>query len=107
MGSRKGIPNKITTSAKQLSEKLGIDPLQILLLIAGEKWSELGYDSRMVTRYTAEGKEYEIERITTELRTQAAGKAVQYIYPTQKAVEVTGEDGAGFKVIIEDFTSGK
>lgn len=106
-GRPKGSPNKVTKLARELCDELGIDPLKILLLMAGERWADLGYESAMVTKYTKEGVPYQEKVITAELRTQAAGKAVQYVYPTQKSVEVSGEDGSGFKVIIEDFTSGK
>lgn len=78
MASRKGSDNKITWKAKELAEEMGIDPLKILLEFASNA------------------------KLDERLRLQAAESACKYLYPTQKAVEFTG-DQAPFRVIIEDY----
>jgi hypothetical protein len=102
VASRKGCPNKITTSAKELAQKLGIDPLEILLHFANKDWKALGYDSPTLLKITADGG-HEVDRISAEMRVMAAKEAAKYIYPTQKAVEFTG-DQPQIKMIIEDYT---
>lgn len=106
-GRPKGAKNKITTAARELALQLGVNPLEVLLRFAKGDWEGLGYEDPTMTKYSAEGPII-VERIPPELRMTAAKEAVKYIYPTQKAVEFTSEDGeGGFKVIIEDYTKGK
>ena len=58
---------------------LGIDPFEVLLFFAGNRWQKLGYKSA--------------DAISPELRKASAEAASQYLYPKRKAIEVTGRDG--------------
>lgn len=100
--SRKGIPNKVTKLARDIAAEVGVDPLRILLSFASDNWKALGYESPKLLKITADGG-HEVDRISAELRMQAAREACKYIYPTQKAVEFTGDQNV-FKVVIEDFS---
>lgn len=104
-GRKKGVVNKKTMDARALAEKLGVDPLEILFHFASRNWQALGYDSENCVKITKEGTVL-TERITPEMRLQAAKEAVRYIYPQTKAVELSGTDGEKptFNVIIEDYS---
>lgn len=107
MARTKGAKGKTTMKARELADSLGVDPLEILLHFASGNWQALGYDSPEVKRVSAQGNEYYEDVITADLRLSAAKDAVKYIYPAQKAIEFTNEDGSvGIKVVIEDFTAG-
>lgn len=103
-GRQKGTPNQKTKDARELAERLGIDPLEILFHFASKNWKALGYNSECHTKVLKDGGTLEVERITPEMRLNAAKEAVRYIYPQTKAVELTtGEGEKGFKVIFEDY----
>lgn len=104
-GRPKGSQNKIKTAASEIADKLGINPLEVLLYFAANDWESLDYDGPTITR-VIEGQAVEIERISPETRLNAAKEAVKYMYPTQKAVEFTGEV-APFKIVIEDYGTKK
>lgn len=105
--SRKGIPNKITSSARELAEKMGVDPLNILLLFAKGDWAALGYkEETRITQDGDNGTKYEYH-IEPNVRMKAAESACRYIYPTQKAVEITSPDDGGLRIVIEDFSKSK
>lgn len=88
MSRPKGSVNKRSDDAKQLSEDLGIDPLEILLYFAKGDWASLGYDGPYKVYTTDEGIEVKVERISSQDRQKAAADACPYIYPRRKAVEV-------------------
>lgn len=92
-GRQKGTRNKDKCPALQLAERLKIDPLEILLYFAAGDWESLGYPSKTETRYTTDGSEYQVDKITPELRKSAASDAVQYIVPKKKAIEHSGPEG--------------
>jgi len=109
-GRPKGSKNKDKSHVESVAERLGVDPFEILLLFAGNKWKELGYESETVTKYGQAGvvnEEFVIEPTT---RSKAAAEACQYLYPKKKAVDHTisnGDEATGFKMIIEDYTINK
>lgn len=107
MGRPKGSVNKITKRASEIAEEMGVNPLEVLLLFAKGDWKALGYDS--ATRVTQDGDNVKYEyHVEPSVRMKAAESACRYIFPTQKAVELSGpEDGNGIKIIIEDFSGGK
>jgi len=74
--------------AALLAEKLNIDPFKIMLHFAAGDWKALGYDSPTEERIADGGITLEIERITPQMRLQAAEKAAKYLYPTLKATEI-------------------
>lgn len=102
-GRPKGAPNKVTGRARELAAKMGVDPLEILLMFAKGDWQGLGFSNAFVEKMVASGKSYCEDRIPAELRCSAAKEAVKYIYPTQKSVDISSEDGSGIKIIVEDF----
>lgn len=97
-GRKKGTPNKNTVPAEELAKKLGIDPLEVLLLIAKKDWKRLGYNKPTETRTSQFGIKYEVELIPLAMRMAAADCAVEYIRPKRKAIEHTGEGGGPLDV---------
>lgn len=71
----------------QKAHELGIDPFEILLLFAAERYEALGYSERTTSKETQDGKVYEIWTISPEMRLQAAKEATQYLLPKRKATE--------------------
>lgn len=92
MSRTKGSANKVTKIAQEKAGELGIDPFEILLLMAAEKFEELGYEARTELRVTPEGKEYSEFVIPPHMRMQAAKEAVQYLLPKRRAVEFSVAD---------------
>ena len=87
MARTKGTKNKVTKLAQEKAVELGIDPFEILLLIAGERFEALGYNERTELKVTPEGKEYSEYVLPPYMRMQAARDAVQYLLPKRKSVE--------------------
>lgn len=103
-GREKGVKNKRTFDAQALAERLGVDPLEILLHAASNNFKALGYDSAIRIKAVGEGV-IEEDTIPISIRIQAAKEAVKHLYPTLKAVEHTGKDGEKL-FTIEDFING-
>jgi hypothetical protein len=105
-GRKKGSVNQKTKDARELADKLGVDPLEILFHFASRNWKALGYASEYHTKVLKDGGTLEVERITPEMRLNAAKEAVRYVYPQTKAVELKAneENGTGFKIVLEDYT---
>lgn len=78
-GRQKGVPNKKSLIASEIKEKVGVDPLEVLLLIAKGDWQALGYDSptRIVATQTGP---VEVPVISLEHRFLSAEKAAPYFY---------------------------
>jgi hypothetical protein len=106
-GRKAGTPNFNLMPARELAEKMGIDPLQILLHFANNDWKALGYDDPYVVMAVDEGKAAMKERITSEIRSACAKEAAKYIRPTLKAVEHTGDLDMGLVVKVQDYSSDK
>lgn len=77
-GRKKGSINKSALLIREKAELLGIDPSVVLLLFAGGKYQELGYESNV---------------ISPELRQKSAKDVSELMYPKLKSVEHTGADG--------------
>jgi hypothetical protein len=92
-GRPKGGMNKRTADLVELAEKLGCNPVEVLLRFAMNDWKGLGYESE--TRFLQDGLkgEKEIMHIPPETRMKAAAEAAQYLYPKRKAVEHSAADG--------------
>lgn len=88
-GRKKGTPNKATLPLKEMAQKLGVDPFEILLRFAAEDWKGLGYDARTKISYSGAGIEFEEFIIKPELRGKCAAEACQYIHAKRKAIETT------------------
>lgn len=93
MGRPAGSLNKKTQALIDRAEDMGVDPFEILCLVAKGDAKALGYD-------TSAGY-----RMDIELRFSAAKELAQYIYPKRSAVKVSTGDEDGFKIIIEDYTT--
>lgn len=87
-GRTKGTPNKKTQELIDKAKELGIDPYEILLFIAGNKWKELGYDEPTKLVPCGDGT-MAVERIEMSHRLMAAKEACQYMFAKRKAVELS------------------
>lgn len=91
-GRKKGTKNKDSRLLKEQAEKYGVDVFEILVLFAGGKWQELGYDKETQTKSMGGGETYEVRIITPEIRLKAAADACQYLHPKLKTIEATIRD---------------
>lgn len=103
-GRKKGTPNKDSLPLEEKAKSLGIDPFEILLLFAGGKWKELGYDNEVYHSEKADGSVKMGYTITPEMRLKASSEACQYLLPKKKAVELSNSGDTGFKIVIEDYS---
>lgn len=92
-GRKSGTPNRRTQEAIELSEKLNVDPLEILLLIAKGDWEALGYENPQTSKLSKSGDEVWCDRIELDHRLAAAKESCKYIYPARKAVELKDQNG--------------
>jgi hypothetical protein len=85
-GKVKGSKNKLTLARlealEQITLEVGINPFKELLLLARDSSEDA-------------------------IRLMALKEACKYLYAQKKAIEVSGKDDSGIKVIIEDYTSRK
>lgn len=80
--AKKAFPRKVVRESEALFEKadeLGVDPFTILLQIADGNAAALDLPDE--------------KTISPELRAMAARECIRYMYPTKKAMEVTGKNG--------------
>ena len=105
-GRPKGAKGKMTFNAQELAQKMGIDPLEVLLMITAGDWEGLGFSGPSKISYTNAGIEFEEPNIPLQVRQKAASDAAKYLYSTRSAVSLSTE-GEGFKVILEDYTGKK
>jgi hypothetical protein len=89
-GKPKGAISTLTRRARELSEKLNIDPIEVLLYFAAGDWKALGYrDQYEVKGSDKSGGHIFSLTIDPNTRCRAAAEAAQYIYPKLKSVENT------------------
>ena len=81
-GRPPGIPDRRSRGAEARAEELGIDPIEILLLLAGDRWAEL-HPGEPET--DPEGRR---RHVPLELRLKAAKEAAAFLHTKLKAVEV-------------------
>ena len=81
-GRPPGIPDRGSRGAEARAEQVGIDPLAVLLLLAGDRWAEL-HPGEPET--DPEGRR---RHVPLELRLKAAKEAAAFLHPKLKAVEV-------------------
>src|SRR3954447_16807747 len=90
-GRPPGIVDRRSRMAQGKAEALGIDPFQILLLLAGDRWAEL-HPGEPDT--DAQGNR---RHVPLELRLWAAREAAPFLHPRLKAVAHTvSADGGPF-----------
>lgn len=82
-GRKPGTPNSKTQTLIDKCEAKGIDLFDAFLEIIQDK------------------------RADPHLRFNALKEAAQYIYPKRKAIEHSGDQENGFKIILEDYRSKK
>ena len=94
-GRSKGTPNKRTSrlpDAQAIAERLGINPLEILLHFAANNWKALGYESG--TKYVpCPTGSLLVARIEVSDRVAAARSASEYLFPKRRAVELSDPEG--------------
>jgi hypothetical protein len=81
-GRKKGSKNKLsyTKQVWGVCEEVGIDPFQVLALIAAGKLEKVDGTA---------------EKIDAHLRKEAAAELCQYLHPKLKAIELKTDDGKG------------
>ena len=101
-GRQKGTPNKATQTARDLVDRLGCDPLEILFHFANNNWAALGYAAPTEERATKDGI-VDVPIITTEMRLRAAMAAADYVHPRRKPMEApsAGEGNSLEDAVIE------
>ena len=88
-GKPKGTKTKRTKEIEEITERLKVNPFEILCLFAKGDWKRLGYDNEC---YFSEGSEGSIKMgytITPDMRLVAAKEATKYLYAAKKSVDVT------------------
>lgn len=103
-GRKKGTPNKVTAACRELADRLGVSPFEVLLHFAAGDWQALGYETATQRRVNAHGM-WEEFRIDPATRMKAAAEASKYLYPQRKSMQLD-VDGS-IKVLIEDYTGDK
>ncbi len=91
-GRQKGTPNKRTFDARALAEKIGVDPLEVLLMAAKRDWKGLGYKSSFTKKLSNTGAAIKVDTIDPYLQIQAAKEAAKFLYPSLKAIEIKGSE---------------
>ena len=89
-GRKKGTPNVNKFSGRELAQKLGVDPLEVLLRFAANDEKGLGYQPRTKI---VNGQEVPWPHIDPELRARCASEASEYLYTKYKSVEITDQNG--------------
>ena len=90
-------PPRSRLAAKK-AEELGVDPFEILLLIAAGDFDALYPD----TMPGKPGRAF----VPLDIRMKAAAETAKYIYPTLKSVEHTGQDGNPLEILMKMGESG-
>lgn len=84
-GRQKGTLNKKVQDLHDRAKAIGVDPLDVLFMIAAGDAASLK----------------ETSPITLEQRMRAASECVQYLYAKRKATELSGPDGEPVEQIIQ------
>jgi hypothetical protein len=92
-GREKGSMNKNRQVLHDKARDLGVDTFEILLLFAKGDYAALGYEQHQIKTY-GENTSYELT-ISPELRAKCAEKAMEYLYPKLKSVEISTDDDKG------------
>lgn len=85
-GRPKGTKGKRLVEITEIADRLGCNPVEILMRFAQGDWQGLGYSKGTKIVYTEAGA-IEEDLITPSERIQAAKEAAQYMYPKKKSVE--------------------
>lgn len=100
-GRKKGQITKDRQMLLDKAKELDVDPFEILLLFAADRWKDLGYAKAEQTVYTAGGGHFQERTISAELRARCAADACQYMLPRLKAIDVNvGDDNGNISVTL-------
>lgn len=105
-GRAKGTPNKRTWDARALAERLGVDPLEILLNFAKGDYKALGYNTATKTVVDADGNQVQVDRIDEGMRQKAAKDAAPFIWPQLKGIELSGDASSALAATLTQIFSG-
>lgn len=95
-GRKKGTPNKKREHLHEVAQKHGVDPFEVLILIAGGKEKELGYPPKYEKLMDSKGtrRVKKVPFISAGDRKDAAYKAIKFLYPELRSIEFKpDEDG--------------
>lgn len=102
-GRSKGTPNKRTLLVEEMAAKYGVDPFEVLLMVATGDWKGLGFDAASKVSYSNAGIEFEEPNIKLSDRVQAAKEAAKYLHSQKQSVAISTGD-SGIKIVIEDYS---
>jgi hypothetical protein len=103
-GRVKGSKNKHSYNAEEIAQRLGVNPLEILLQFAAGDWEGLGYDSSVTVAESQGGDKGTFIKytITPELRASSADKACKYLFSAKQALDVMS-DGKAIQINVIDY----
>ena len=90
---KKGSTKKRNFQARELATRLDIDPLEVLLLIAGANWKRLGFKTGFRMIQGMDGKFRKVPVISISQRATASKEALNYIYPKVQPVQLDTNTG--------------
>jgi hypothetical protein len=99
-GRKKNTPNKVSIPLQELSQEMGVDPFEILLLFAAGDWKKLGYQQEIIIKHGAQGVQNEEYVIQPHVRAKAAAEAAQYLYPKLKAIDHKMDGGINLNHVV-------
>lgn len=85
-GRSAGTPNKSVIPLREICERVGCDPFEVLIKFAAGDWKGLNYPSETQT-IEGDGWQREEYYITPQMRVHAAKEACTYLHPKRKAIE--------------------
>jgi hypothetical protein len=94
-GRPPGISDRRSRDVHGRVEALGIDPFEVLLLLAGDRWADLHPGEPEVDEVGQR------RHVPLELRLRAAKEAAAFLHPRQKAVEHAVSEAAPFAQYME------
>lgn len=104
MAKTKGAKNKRSFEALELVQRMDVDPLERLLLIGFNRWKEIGLPTEFKTSFTSAGIEYEEPWISIRDQVTALKAACEYVHPKKANVQLSNDEGKGFKIVVEDYS---
>lgn len=90
-GRKKGTPNKSSLQVKEIAEKLNFSPFEVMALFAMGDWKSLGYDEEQYSEFDKNGGIILKDRITPQMRLDAAKAAAPFIHPKLSSIEANSK----------------
>jgi hypothetical protein len=85
-GRSKGVPNKKTFELREILDKHGVDPVDLLCWVIKKDYKSLD-EPEEIEKIGFGGQVFYEKTITVEMRLDAAKALMGYIYPKRKATE--------------------